>query len=181
MPNLRQESGGVPSYKMQLQENIPLAPLTTFHIGGPARWYADATTEDEILEAVAFAGEQEIPLFVLGGGSNLLVSDAGFPGLVLHIGLRGIEQRPGGIFVAAAGEDWDQFVSTAVEANCGGIECLAGIPGSVGGTPVQNVPCLRPRGVADNRLPCVPLDLRSNKFVDYARRALRVCVPAQHF
>src|SRR5450631_3967220 len=99
---------------MQLEENVPLAPLTTFRIGGPARWYAKATTEDEIVEAVAFAHEQEIPPFVLGGGSNLLISDAGFPGLVLHIGLRGIEQRPEGIFVAAAGEDWDQFVSTAV-------------------------------------------------------------------
>ena len=150
---------------MQLQENIPLAPLTTFHIGGPARWYADATTEDEILEAVAFAGEQEMPLFVLGGGSNLLVSDAGFPGLVLHIGLRGIEQRPGGIFVAAAGEDWDQFVSTAVEANCGGIECLAGIPGSVGGTPVQNVGAYG-QEVSQTIASVRVLDLRSNEFVD---------------
>jgi len=150
---------------MQLQENIPLAPLTTFHIGGPARWYADATTEDEILEAVAFAGEQEIPLFVLGGGSNLLVSDAGFPGLVLHIGLRGIEQRPAGIFVAAAGEDWDQFVSTAVEANCGGIECLAGIPGSVGGTPVQNVGAYG-QEVSQTIASVRALDLRTNEFVD---------------
>ena len=77
-------------------------------------------------------------LFVLGGGSNLLVSDAGFPGLVLHIDLKGITLE-NGLLSAAAGEDWDQLVSQAVAANYAGIECLAGIPGSVGGTPVQNV------------------------------------------
>lgn len=155
---------------MQLQENISLAPLTTFHIGGPARWYAAATTEDEIVEAVAFARGQEIPLFVLGGGSNLLVSDAGFPGVVIHIGLRGIEQLPDGVFVAAAGEDWDHFVSTAVEANCGGIECLAGIPGSVGGTPVQNVGAYG-QEVSQTIVSVRALDLRSNEFVD---------IPAEH-
>lgn len=159
------DSGGVPSYKMQLQENVPLAPLTTFRIGGPARWYAAATTEDEIVEAVTFARKQEIPLFVLGGGSNLLVSDAGFPGLVIHIGLRGIEQRPEGMFVAAAGEDWDQFVSTAVEANYGGIECLAGIPGSVGGTPVQNVGAYG-QEVSQTIWSVRVLDLRFDEFVD---------------
>jgi UDP-N-acetylmuramate dehydrogenase len=162
---LRQDSRGVPSYKMQLEENVPLAPLTTFRIGGPARWYAEATTEDEIVEAVAFAKEQEIPLFVLGGGSNLLISDAGFPGLVLHIALRGIEQHIGGIFVAAAGEDWDQFVSMAVQANCGGIECLAGIPGSVGGTPVQNVGAYG-QEVAQTIVSVRALDLRAIEFVD---------------
>ena len=150
---------------MQLKENVPLAPLTTFRIGGPARWYAEATTEDEIVEAVAFAHEQEIPLFVLGGGSNLLISDAGFPGLVLHIALRGIERRPDGTFVAAAGEDWDQFVSTAVQANYGGIECLAGIPGSVGGTPVQNVGAYG-QEVSQTIVSVRALDLRSNEFVD---------------
>ncbi len=150
---------------MYLEENVPLAALTTFRIGGPARWYAEATTEDEIVDAVAFAHEQEIPLFVLGGGSNLLISDAGFPGLVLHIGLRGIEQRPNAIFTAAAGENWDQFVSTAVEANCGGIECLAGIPGSVGGTPVQNVGAYG-QEVSQTILSVRALDLHSNQFAD---------------
>src|SRR5664279_3966917 len=152
---------------MQLEENVPLAPLTTFRVGGPARWYTEATTEDEMVEAVAFAREQEIPLFVLGGGSNLLVSDAGFPGLVLHIGLRGIEQRPDGLFIVAAGEDWDQFVSRAVEGNCGGVECLAGIPGSVGGTPVQNVGAYG-QEVSQTIASVRALDLRSGEFVDIA-------------
>ena len=80
--------------------------------------------------------------FVLGGGSNLLVLDGGFDGLVLRVKLRGIEVRDEGafrVFSVAAGEDWDGFVSRAVEENCAGVECLAGIPGTMGGTPVQNV------------------------------------------
>ncbi len=75
---------------MQFLEEVPLAPYTTFQIGGPARWFAEAASEDDIAAGIAFAGERQLPLFVLGGGSNLLVSDAGFPGLVLRIALRGI-------------------------------------------------------------------------------------------
>src|ERR1700741_4448942 len=127
---------------MQVSERVVLAPYTTFGIGGPARWFIEAATEDDVLEAVSFAQEQNLPLFILGGGSNLLVSDAGFPGVVLHISLRGRQQQRhegATLFAVAAGEDWNAFVTLAVEQNCGGIECLAGIPGSVGGTPVQNV------------------------------------------
>jgi UDP-N-acetylmuramate dehydrogenase len=76
---------------------------------------------------------------VLGGGSNLLVPDEGFDGLVIRMALKGVEDRGEGVFVVAAGEVWDEFVQRAVDANCAGIECMAGIPGSVGGTPVQNV------------------------------------------
>ncbi len=127
---------------MLLEENKLLAPFTTFSIGGPARWYVRAEREDEITEAVAWAADQKVALFVLGGGSNLLVSDAGFNGLVLHIGLLGITVAEGAghrVYEAAAGEDWDSFVQRTVDEQCAGIECLAGIPGTVGGTPVQNV------------------------------------------
>jgi UDP-N-acetylmuramate dehydrogenase len=127
---------------MQFLENVPLAPYTTFQIGGPARWFAEAASEDDIAAGIAFASERRLPLFVLGGGSNLLVSDAGFSGLVLRIALRGIAsaQEGGHLLVsAAAGEDWDGLVAYAVAANCAGVECLSGIPGTVGGTPVQNV------------------------------------------
>lgn len=127
---------------MLLEENKLLAPYTTLGIGGPARWFVAAHDEDEIVEAAAWAKEHYVGLFVLGGGSNLLVSDAGFDGLVLHVGLRGVSamEDPGMIvYQVAAGEDWDAFVERAVEENCAGIECLAGIPGTVGGTPVQNV------------------------------------------
>jgi UDP-N-acetylmuramate dehydrogenase len=134
---------------MHIEENKPLAPFTTFGIGGPARWFVEAASEDDIVEATGWARERELKLFVLGGGSNLLVSDAGFDGLVLRIGLKGIlaprgthpKTEPEGpwLYGVAAGEDWDHFVQRAVEDGCAGIECLAGIPGTVGGTPVQNV------------------------------------------
>jgi UDP-N-acetylmuramate dehydrogenase len=123
---------------MLVQEQVALAPYTTFGIGGPARWFVEATEEESVEEAVRFAREKNAPLFVLGGGSNLLVSDEGFDGLVLHVALEGIQQE-GNLFRVAAGENWDRFVSHAVGKGYGGIECLAGIPGTVGGTPVQNV------------------------------------------
>lgn len=130
---------------MHVLENIPLAPMTTFQIGGPVRWLVEAKTEDDIVEAVRWSRERGITLFVLGGGSNLLVSDAGFDGLVLRIGLHGITATESPdppqckIYCAAAGEDWGRFVERTVQDGCAGIECLAGIPGTVGGTPVQNV------------------------------------------
>jgi len=129
---------------MLLQENIPLAPLTTLRIGGPAKFYVEATSRAEVAEAVAFATSKDLPLFVLGGGSNLLVADSGWPGLVIRISIPGMERQPnleGGKvrFDAGAGEPWDRFVSHAVMAQCAGVECLSGIPGRVGGTPVQNV------------------------------------------
>ena len=129
---------------MLVHENLPLAPLTAFRIGGPARFLIEATSPAEVQEAVTFARSRNLPLFILGGGSNLVIADAGWPGVVLKISIAGIEQRPGQyegkiLFDAGAGESWDRFVSHAVAANCAGVECLSGIPGSVGGTPVQNV------------------------------------------
>jgi UDP-N-acetylmuramate dehydrogenase len=129
---------------MLLEENKPLAPFTTLGIGGPARWFVEAGTEDDIAEAAAWVRTRGAQLFVLGGGSNLVVADAGFDGLVLHVGLRGIhcdahDASGPGSYQVAAGEDWDAFVERTVQDDCAGIECLAGIPGTVGGTPVQNV------------------------------------------
>jgi UDP-N-acetylmuramate dehydrogenase len=128
---------------MIVREQVPLAPLTTLGVGGPARYFAEASSESEVREALQLAQLRDLPLFVLGGGSNLLVSDEGFDGLVLKIALRGIERTSApantDIFIAAAGESWDDFVARAVEQNYAGIECLSGIPGTVGGTPVQNV------------------------------------------
>ena len=123
---------------MILKENQPLAPFTTLGIGGPARWFVEAETDDDVVEAAYWTREHDLELFVLGGGSNLLVSDAGFSGVVLHVGIKGVE-RDGDLFRCGAGEDWDGVVSFAVAQRCAGIECLAGIPGTVGGTPVQNV------------------------------------------
>jgi UDP-N-acetylmuramate dehydrogenase len=127
-----------------LQENIPLAPLTTFKIGGLARYFVSAADTGEVQEAVAWARSHDQPIFVLGGGSNLLIADAGWPGLVLRVAIVGIDRRDEPtdgkvLFGVGAGESWDKFVSDAVRAHCAGIECLSGIPGSAGGTPVQNV------------------------------------------
>ncbi len=123
---------------MKILENIALAPLTTLGIGGPARWFVEATSEAEISEACAWARERGVPLFVLGGGSNVLVADAGFDGLALHIAVKGLEFE-GDLLRTGAGEVWDNCVEQATEAGLAGVECLAGIPGTVGGTPVQNV------------------------------------------
>jgi UDP-N-acetylmuramate dehydrogenase len=128
--------------QMQVQENIPLAPLTTFQVGGLARYFVEASSEEDVREGVEFGRARNLPLFVMGGGSNLVVSDAGWPGLVLKIGLKGIAANGShkkAAFLVAAGEDWDGFVARAVTRNGAGVECLSGIPGSVGGTPVQNV------------------------------------------
>jgi UDP-N-acetylmuramate dehydrogenase len=124
--------------KFVIKENIELAPLTTFKVGGAARLFVRADSENEVVEACLWADENSIPLFILGGGSNILVSDKGFDGLVLQINLRGIEQDKN-LVIAQAGEDWDEFVEYCVENDLAGIECLSGIPGLVGGTPVQNV------------------------------------------
>jgi UDP-N-acetylmuramate dehydrogenase len=127
---------------MVIQENVPLAPLTTFKIGGPARYFVEATTVDDVKGAVAVARTRNLDVFVLGGGSNLVVSDRGWHGLVLKIGILGINHVHGrgkAVFEAGAGEEWDPFVASVVTHNCSGVECLSGIPGSVGGTPVQNI------------------------------------------
>ena len=138
-----------------MQENVPLAPLTTLQVGGAARYFADLKREDDVREAVQFARGHDLPLFVLGGGSNLLVADSGWPGLVLRIAIGGITTPSSPVvnpsvnpthvtgnavlFSVGAGVNWDDFVAQAVVQNCAGVECLSGIPGSVGGTPVQNV------------------------------------------
>ena len=128
---------------MLIRENVPLAPFTTLGVGGPARYLAEARSEAEVIEAVEFARTRHLPLFVLGGGSNLVVADAGFFGLVLKIGIANVSRftapHGGVVFNAGAGMDWDTLVAQTVEANCAGLECLSGIPGTVGGTPVQNV------------------------------------------
>jgi len=129
---------------MRVLENVYLAPLTTLKVGGPARYFIESKSAAEVAEAVSFARSNDLPLFVLGGGSNLVVSDAGWTGLVLKVAVTGIEEHNPNdngktLFEVGAGEEWDKFVARAVARNCAGVECLSGIPGSVGGTPVQNV------------------------------------------
>ena len=163
------------SQMIRIQENVALAPLTTLQVGGPARYFADARHEDEVPEAVAFAKQHTLPFFVLGGGSNLVVADSGFPGLVLRISIGGLVSEASGhsvVFVAGAGHDWDAFVAQAVSQNCAGVECLSGIPGSVGGTPVQNVGAYG-QEVAETIESVQAFDTQQNRIVTLPRPACR--------
>ena len=118
-----------------MRRDVPLAPLTTLGIGGPARFFTEARSVSDVIEATA----TDQPLLILAGGSNVLIADEGFPGLVVHLKLRGITNEDSGVIKAAAGEPWDSVVELAVKKRWAGIECLSGIPGSVGATPIQNV------------------------------------------
>jgi UDP-N-acetylmuramate dehydrogenase len=127
---------------MQVQEQVSLAELTTLQVGGPARRLVRAQTPEEVVETVAAADAAGEPLLLIAGGSNLLIGDAGFDGTVLHVATRGISSREVGGQVhvqAGAGEPWDTVVAFCVRHGLAGIECLSGIPGSTGATPIQNV------------------------------------------
>ncbi len=124
------------------QEHMPVARLTTLDVGGPARWFAVASRATDIEDWVAWSTEQGVALTVLGGGSNVVVADRGIEGLVLQVALRRTSLEPVGDAVrltAGAGESWDDIVALSVALGLGGLECLSGIPGRVGGTPIQNV------------------------------------------
>jgi UDP-N-acetylmuramate dehydrogenase len=125
-----------------IQEHVPLTPRTTLGVGGPARWLVEAGSEAEVAAALAWAGDRGVATLVLGGGSNLLVADRGFPGLVIRVRVGGLRATPCGDEVeveAGAGEPWDALVAKAVASGWAGIECLSGIPGDAGATPIQNV------------------------------------------
>ncbi|MEU7257802.1 UDP-N-acetylmuramate dehydrogenase [Streptomyces rimosus] len=123
---------------MQELHDAPLAPLTTFRLGGPATRLLTATTDDEVIAAVREADASGTPLLVIGGGSNLVIGDKGFEGTALRIATRGFT-LDGTDLTLAAGENWSDAVARTVAAGLAGIECLAGIPGSAGATPIQNV------------------------------------------
>ncbi|HEX8410219.1 MAG TPA: UDP-N-acetylmuramate dehydrogenase [Thermoanaerobaculia bacterium] len=152
---------------MRLQEHVSLAPLTTIGIGGPARFFFRATSVDEVRKALQWAGQR--PVFILGGGSNLLISDAGFDGVVIHVDLRGITVESEDEYATvkvAAGEPWDGFVRYAVEHGWAGIECLSGIPGSTGATPIQNVGAYG-QEVAETIARVEALDRTTDRVVDF--------------
>jgi UDP-N-acetylmuramate dehydrogenase len=124
-------------------EPVRLADLTTLRVGGPAREYVEVDHDDELVAVVAAADRAGTPVLVLGGGSNLLVADEGFPGTVVAVRTRGVEVSTadcsGAWLDVAAGESWDELVARAVAEGWVGLETLAGIPGLVGATPLQNV------------------------------------------
>lgn len=125
-----------------LREHVPLDSLCTLGVGGAARWFARADRSEDVRAIHQWCSEHDVPLFVLGGGSNLVVSDEGFDGLVLSMAIAGVSMArvTGGMIVSAgAGESWDALVKSVVAQDLSGVECLSGIPGTVGGTPIQNV------------------------------------------
>ena len=127
---------------MNIQENVPLAPLTTFHIGGPARFFIEAHTEQEVEEAIIFARDKKMQMLVLGNGSNVLVPDEGVDGVVMHITARTIifqEEGDDTLLIADAGALWEEIVDAVNERGLFGIENLAGIPGTMGGAVAQNI------------------------------------------
>jgi UDP-N-acetylmuramate dehydrogenase len=127
---------------MTVEEHVALAPFTTFSVGGEARFFIEAHSVDEVREALRFARERALPLFVLGGGSNIVIADSGFDGLVLRMRLSGITAQLEGdteLVTVGAGVVWDEFVVYCIEQGFAGLECLSGIPGTVGGAVVANL------------------------------------------
>ena len=125
-----------------IREHELLAPYTTFRLGGPARFFADCRTESDLTDALDFADARGLAVHILGGGSNTIFRDDGFAGLVAHLMMGALDWRDsadGAEVTAAAGVKWDVLVAESVKRGLSGIECLSGIPGTVGATPIQNV------------------------------------------
>ena len=154
---------------IHFQEHIPLAPFTTLGIGGPARYFCEAAEEAALLVSLLFARERQLEVFILGGGSNLLISDKGFDGLVIRVTVDSkiLTANTAAALTAyvPAGLDWNAFVLGICEQGISGIECLAGIPGLVGGSPIQNIGAYG-QEVADTIESVRVFDLESLRFVD---------------
>ncbi len=127
---------------MKFLENISLAEYTTFKVGGQARYFSAVRSEEELQKALDFAKKKKVSVFLLGEGSNILVSDRGFPGLIIKIEMKGVffeKDHEDVLVIASAGESWDRLVTKTIEHNLWGLENLSGIPGTVGAAPVQNI------------------------------------------
>lgn len=127
---------------MTPQTDVALAPFCTMRVGGPARWFVEARSQSDVIDALRWASLKGVALHVLGGGSNLVIADEAFEGLVVRVAVLGLGSDLAGgcrVYSAGAGEPWDPFVAHTVSADDAGLECLSGIPGLVGGTPIQNV------------------------------------------
>ncbi len=156
-------------------ENILLASYSTIGLGGPARFFLVGTSPEMLQDGLRFAREKNIPTQVLGGGSNIIFPDEGYRGLIIQIGMKGITFQHDGdsmLVTGAAGEPWDQFVLTCLKRGLSGIECLSGIPGCVGATPIQNVGAYG-QEVADTIVSVRALHRQSLKLVEIASAECR--------
>lgn len=122
----------------RVSEQVPLSTLTTLRLGGPARWLAECPSTETLAAVVRLLDATAVPTLILAGGSNLVIADAGFDGVVVRVGNAAVELDENRV-LAEAGAVWDDVVAKTVAAGLGGLECLSGIPGSTGATPVQNV------------------------------------------
>jgi UDP-N-acetylmuramate dehydrogenase len=160
---------------LAVQHDVALAPLTTLGLGGPARRLVRVTSVAELREALALADGDGAPVLVLGGGSNLVVGDAGWPGLVVQLAIDGVRVRrhdDHAVVSAFAGVAWDAFVAQMVDAGLAGVECLSGIPGLVGATPIQNVGAYG-QEVADTSVLVRALDRETGEIVSLTPAACR--------
>lgn len=152
---------------MEIHEQIPLKNFTTMRLGGPARFMADAHTPQELADLLARAKGQNLPFFILGGGSNTIAHDEGYPGLVIRNLIKGVEvvAETGGdiTFRVGAGEIWDDFVKKTVDLHLTGIEALSMIPGTVGAAPVQNIGAYG-QEVAETIISVDVFDTQTNQF-----------------
>src|SRR5437867_12326934 len=156
-------------------EKVGLADHSTMGVAGPARYFMEARDEAAVLAAVQWARARRVPLHVLGGGSNLVVADEGVDGLVMKIALRGVDTREADGTVeltAAAGEPWDELGRRSVERGWAGLECLSGIPGLVGATPMQNVGAYG-QEVSDTVSVVRALDTSTGRIVAFGNRECR--------
>ena len=124
---------------LEIEHDVSLANLSTIQIGGKAKYFTKAKTDKDLIEALQFAATKKIPHLILGQGSNTLFGDGTFEGLIIQIATTGISSDSTGLVTARAGEPWDNFVQYCIQNNFTGVECLSGIPGLVGATPIQNV------------------------------------------
>jgi UDP-N-acetylmuramate dehydrogenase len=156
---------------LEIRSQVELAARTTLGVGGRARYFAEVTSDAELEDALAFADREHLPVYVLGGGSNLVIGEGELRGLVISIALRGVQLRDtpeGAIVEARAGEPWDALVERTVALGLRGLECLSGIPGLVGATPIQNVGAYG-QEIADTLLAVRAFDRATGRYVTIAR------------
>lgn len=153
---------------MEIHTNIPLKNMTTMRLGGPARFFADARTPEEVQALVQNAREKNIPVFILGGGSNIVARDEGFNGLVIRIRIPGFETVADDVssttFKVGAGEIWDDIVQKSVDLRLSGIETMSAIPGTAGAAPVQNVGAYG-QEIAETLVSLEAYDIETDSFV----------------
>ncbi len=165
---------------LKIQENVPLSDFSTIGLGGNARYFFICKTVEDILEALAYSHKRDLRVHILGGGSNVIFADAGFDGLVIKVDTKGIAFEDRGTVAAAAGEPWDQLVVRCIERGLGGMECLSGIPGLVGATPIQNVGAYG-QEVADTIVSLRAIDRKTLDEVEFTNRDCRFAYRQSRF